>query len=281
MIQPMLAAPQGEVGVSRVARLVAVAIVVAIGIAHIVWAIADLHFNDLDSYRSAALRLREGEQLYGGDVTPFNKYYYAPWFAYAFLPLSYLPVPVLAVVWTSFTVASSGIAVWPLIRHGSPDALLAAGIFAPILVALSLSGNVHAPMLAMLVLLLRTRWGPVAIGIAASLKATPILLVVAYVGRREWGRAALAILVAGVLWAPLLLFDLAPITFESGGAALRLEIWLSLAALGATGALMATALWPRYRWLASSAAVFLATPRLYLYDVTILLAAVPPRNPRR
>ena len=257
----------------RVARLLAVAIVAGIGIATIIWAVTDLHFNDLDSYRLAALRIRDGEQLYGGDVGPFNKYYYAPWFAFAFVPLSYLPWELLAIGWSVFTVGCSLIAVWPLVRHGTVEAWVAAGIFGPTLVALSLSGNIHAPMLAMLVLLLRTRWGPVAIGVAASLKATPILLVIAYVGRREWGRASLAIGVAALLWAPLLLFELAPITFESGGAALRLELWLALGAIGALSALLVTVRWPRFRWLASSVAVFLATPRLYVYDITILLAA--------
>ena len=259
--------------IERVPRSIAIAIAAGIGIATIIWAVTDLHFNDLDSYRLAALRLREGEQLYGGDVGPFNKYYYAPWFAFAFVPLSYLPWELLAIGWSVFTIGCSLIAIWPLARHGTVEAWVAAGIFGPTLVALSLSGNVHAPMLAMLVMLLRTRWGPVAIGIAASLKATPILLVIAYVGRREWGRAAVAIGIAAILWAPVLLFDLAPITFESGGAALRLELWLGLAAVGALSALVVTRRWPRFRWLASSVAVFLATPRLYVYDVTILLAA--------
>ncbi len=265
---------------SRLPRIVALAIAVGIGIATIIWAVGDLHFNDLESYRAAALRIRDGEQLYGGDVGPFNKYYYAPWFAYAFVPLSYLPWEALVVVWTTITVGSTGLAVLPLLRHRSPEALTALAIFGPTLFALSLSGNVHAPMLAALVLLLRTRWGAIAIGVAASLKATPILLVIAFVGRREWGRAATAILVAALLWAPIMSFDLAPITFDSGGAALRLDFWIALASIGTLGALITTVRWPQYRWLASSAAVFMATPRLYVYDITILALAVPPTPAR-
>lgn len=265
---------------TRFARLVAIAIVIAMGISHIGWAIGDLHFNDLGSYQAAAMRIREGDLLYGGNVTPFTKYYYAPWFAFAFVPLSYLPWPVLAGVWTAFTVACSIVAVWPLLRHGSPAALMAAGLLGPILVALSISGNVHAPMLAMLVLLMRTRWGPIAIGVAASLKATPIVLVVAYVGQRQWGHATLAIAVAALLWAPMLLFEVAPITFESGGAALPMPIWLGLAGVGALGAILVAVRLPHVRWLAASVAVFLAAPRLYLYDVTILSVAIAGPGPR-
>ncbi|MGI8828880.1 MAG: glycosyltransferase family 87 protein [Candidatus Limnocylindria bacterium] len=266
---------------SRIPGIVALAITVGIGIATIIWAVGDLHFNDLDSYRSAALRIRAGDQLYGGDVTPFNKYYYAPWFAYAFVPFSYLPRGALIVVWTTITIASTGVAMWPLVRHRSPEALTALAFFGPTLFALSLSGNVHAPMLAALVVLLHTRWGPVAIGVAASLKATPILLVIAYVGRGEWARAATALAVAAILWAPILSFELAPITFDSGGAALRLEFWIAVASVGSAAALLTTILWPRHRWLASSAAVFMATPRLYVYDITILALAVAPSTARR
>jgi len=266
---------------TRVAQGIAIAIVVGIAIVTLIWAVTDLHFNDLRSYQAAALRLREGEQLYGGDVTPFNKYYYAPWFAFTFVPLSYLPWELLAVGWTSFTVASSVVAVWPLASHGSLAGRLAAAILGPVLVALSISGNVHAPMLALLVLLLPTRWGPLAIGIAASLKATPILLVMAYVGNREWSRAAVAVLVAAALWAPILLFELAPITFDPGGAATPTATWIGLGALGVVAALVVSRRWPRHRWLASSAAVYLATPRLYVYDITILCTALAKRPTAR
>jgi hypothetical protein len=262
--------------VDRLARVIAVAVVVGIGIATVIWAVTDVHFNDLDSYRAAALRIRSGEQLYGGDVGPFNKYYYAPWFAYAFVPLSYLPWEVLTAVWTAFMVLCSGVAVWPLVTIRTTYSLLAAAIFGPTLFALSMSGNVHALMLAMLVLLLPTRWGPLAVGVAASLKATPILLTIAYIGRGEWGRAAAAGAVGVLLWSPILLFDIAPITFDSGGAALSLGPWLGLAAAGAIAALITTVRWPRHRWLASAAAVYLSTPRLYVYDLTILVVAAPP-----
>ena len=261
--------------IERLARVVAVAIVVGIGIATVVWAVTDVHFNDLDSYRSAALRIRAGEQLYGGDVGPFNKYYYAPWFAYAFVPLSYLPWEVLAAVWTAFMVLCSGVAVWPLVRVRTPHSLVAAAIFGPTLFALSMSGNVHALMLAMLVLILPTRWGPVAVGVAASLKATPILLTIAYIGRGEWRRAALAGAVGVLLWSPIVFFDTAPITFDSGGAALSMWAWLTITGVGALGALIVAVRWPRHRWLASAAAVYLSTPRLYVYDLTIVVVAAP------
>ncbi len=146
-----------ELGRQRVARLVVIAIIVAIGLVTIGWAFTDWHFNDLHAYQSAALRIRDDGQLYGGDVTPWTAYRYAPWFAYAFVPLSYLPWSLLVVTWTGFTLACSVLAVLPLIRDGRAEALALAAIFGPLLVAVSASGNVEAPMIALLVWTTGTR----------------------------------------------------------------------------------------------------------------------------
>lgn len=264
----------------RLAYLVVVAVVIAIGIVNVLWAVTDWHFNDLHAYYSAAERLRSGEVLYGGDVTPWTAYRYAPWFAFAFLPLSLLPWGLAAVVWTTFTMLCSLLAIWPLLRSQRREALLLAGIMGPLLVALSASGNVQAPMIALLVWALGTRWGPIAIGIAASLKMTPILLVLAYFGTGEWRKAVLSAAVTAFLWAPIILFRIEPITFDFGGAAVTIVVWITLAAIGILGAIVVSRRWPRYRLLAASVAVYLITPRLYLYDATILLVSSRARAAR-
>lgn len=257
--------------------LLSVAIVVAIGIVNLIWAFTDWHFNDLNAYYEAALRIREGDVLYGGEVQPWTAYRYAPWFAYAFLPLSYLPWTVLAVAWSVFTIGCSVLAVWPLIRHRTRPALMLAGIMGPLLVAVSASGNIQAAMVALLVWTVHGRWGPVTIGLAASLKVTPILLALTYLGRREWRRAAVAAVVAIVLWAPALAFTIEPITLNGGGGLSTVE-WLVLGGGSIAGAVIVSQHWPRYGLLSTGVAAYLATPRLFLYDTTILLVSVGQLN---
>jgi hypothetical protein len=262
----------------RLARLVVIAVVVGIGLVNLIWAFTDASFNDLRAYQSAAIRLREGGQLYGGAVSPWTAYRYAPWFAYAFVPLSFIPWNVLIVLWTSFTLGCSYLALRPLVRDGRPEALLLVGLFGPLLIAISLSGNIQAPLVALLVMTMGSRWGPIAIGLAGSLKITPLLLCISYMSNRQWKRAGLAVAVSLCLWAPVLLFEVGRITFDSGGAAISPLAWFILA-----GSASAAALWighrhPRYGLLASAVAAYFATPRLYLYDTTILLAASPPTS---
>jgi hypothetical protein len=260
---------------ARVARLVVIAIVVSIGVVNIIWAFSDWTLNDLHAYQAAALRLRDGGDLYGGNVTPWTAYRYAPWFAYAFVPLASLPWSVLVVVWTGFTLSCSVLAIVPLLRDGRPQALLLAGIFGPLLVAISVSGNVQASIIALLVWAIPTRWGPIAIGLAASLKVTPILLCIGYLSSRQWRQALTAATIAALLWAPVLFFQISPITFDSGGAAIGAWAWVVLGGGATLGAMLLARAAPRYAWLAAAAAAYLSTPRLYLYDTTILLAATP------
>ncbi len=92
-----------------------------------------------------------------------------------------------------------------------------------------------------------------------------------YVGRRQWGAALLAGMVASVLWAPVALFELAPVTFDSGGAAITPWAWLVLGGGATAAALFVARRYPRYGALAGAAASYLVTPRLYLYDSAILL----------
>jgi hypothetical protein len=266
------------VDAARIARLVVIAIVVAVGLVNLIWAFSDWTFNDLHAYQSAALRLREGGELYGGNVTPWTAYRYAPWFAYAFVPLASLPWNVLVVAWTGFTLACSLLAILPLLRDRRPQALLLAGIFGPLLVAISLSGNVQAPVVALLVWALPTRWGPIAIGLAASLKVTPLLLSIGYISSRQWWRAIAAGAIAVALWAPVLLFQISPITFDSGGAAVSTLTWLVLGGGATLGALLLALAASRYAWLAATAAAYQSTPRLSLYVTTILLAATPSKD---
>ena len=118
------------------------------------------------------------------------------------------------------------------------------------------------------------------VGVAASLKIFPILFALAYAGRGQWVRFAIALAVGAVLWAPALLYDLSEYAVEAGQAASLYAVpvlYFAVAgvAVGATLALART----RWAWLAAATTVVLALPRLFVYDVTYLMVgADAPRD---
>ena len=256
----------------RFARLVAIAVIVAIGVNSIVWAVADWHLADMHVYQEAALRIRAGEPLYGGDVDPLSAYRYAPWFAYAWVPLTGVPQAALNVGWSAFLLGGSALAIWAGLRHGGPAQLFVALLMGPILFAISAGGNIQGPMLALLLIGIPRRWAGVAVGIAASLKVFPIVLVLIFVAQRRWWQVAIALATAAALWLPALGMDAAAVTFDPGLARTLTEpLWLLTAALAlATAALLALRR-SRYVALAAATAAVLTLPRLFVYEVSFLM----------
>lgn len=265
----------------RAARLVALAILIGIGISHVVFAIRDWPLHDMDVYLAAAARLRDGEPLYvAGDVA-VNSFWYAPWYAVAWIPLTYLPREVVAVGWSAILLAATATVTWLLGRQGGWGMVLAL-LVGPPLFAVSAGGNVQPIMVLALLLGFHRRWGPVAVAAAASMKLTPILLAAAYLARREWWKAALSIGLAAILLAP---------GYSMGLLAVRPMNWGDLPALlGASpqlyGVVVSTAVLAvfvvgrRYAPTAAAMAAVLALPRLFVYDVT-LLAVGAAREPSR
>jgi hypothetical protein len=255
----------------RYARLVILALVVGVGIGHLYWSAVGWHMADAGAYWQAALRLREGAGLYPAvsNVEASEVYRYAPWFAWMTVPFTFLPIQVAGAIWSALLIAASCVAVLPLVRGRH---YLAAAFFWPILIGISASGNVHALMIAALVLGVECRSGPLWIAMAASLKAVPILLVVVYVARREWVRAGMTLVLTVLLVAPMLLYDLSAYPSSPGQAGLLIS-WpiLYVAAIGA--AVLATVLMANrpYAWLAAATAVAVALPRFFVYDVTFIL----------
>jgi len=259
----------------RLARIVVLAIVIGIGFNHVWWSITDWHLDDMNAYWDAGMRLRTGGELFPpvSDVLASEIYRYSPWFAWLWTPLTLLPRLLVEVGWSIVLLAASGLAIWPLARRG---AWLAVAFFLPILIGISSGGNVHALLIAALVLGVERRSGPLWIGIAASLKLFPILFVLTYVGRRQWLRAAVACALAGLLLAPYLLYDLSNYVTTAGGAALLWD-WPIVYAIAVIAAIVvALRLAPtRHGWLAAGVAVVLALPRSFLYDVTWVMAGAP------
>jgi glycosyl transferase family 87 len=254
--------------VIRAGRIVALAVIIGIGFNHVYWSVVDWHLKDMNAYWDAGMRLRLGQELYPPvtDVLASEVYRYSPWFAWLWTPLTFLPRVAVNVAWSAALLAASAAAVWPMARRG---AWVGVAFFLPILIGISAGGNVHALLIAALVLGVERRSGPVWIAIAASLKLFPILFVLTYLGRRQWASAAATVLLTALLLAPYLLFDLTNYVTSPGGAELLWNVPVVYGA--AVAAAIGASLWlarGRFGWLASSATVVLALPRSFLYDVT-------------
>lgn len=257
----------------RIARLVTIALIVGVGISQLILTIGDWHLRDMAAYWEAAQRIRTGEPLYPVlvDSEASEVYRYAPWFAWAWVPLTFLPREVAGVLWSVVLLAASAAALVPLVRV---QAWLAVAFFAPILIGISAIGNVQPLIVAALVLGVERRSGPWWIAVAASLKAFPILLVMTYLGRREWVRAGAAVILTVLLVAPMVLHDLGSYPAQAGGATMLLE-WPVIYGVVVAAGLFASLRFSRTRfgWLASATTLSLALPRFFVYDVTFLVTA--------
>lgn len=246
-------------------------------------ALRDWSASDVDAYWNAAMRLRSGEPLYAlsYSVGAHDIYRYAPWFAFAWVPLTYLPRAAVTVGWTAILLAASGAAIWPTLRQRGWSTTLVSALLGSMLVWTTAKGNVQPLMVAALVHGVRARGGPLAIALAASLKAAPIALIAVYFGRRQWGRAAMTILLTAVLTAPMVLFDLSGYERNPGLSAsvyylLGPGLWLVAAAAAfATAILLARTRW---RWVGGAMAAIAAFPRLLSYDASLLLIATGRRD---
>lgn len=257
--------------IPRIARLIVIATVIAITVNSVVWAIADWHLADMRVYQDAALRLRHGEPLYGGEVDSLSAYRYAPWFAYAWIPLTYLPQSVIDVGWSAFLLAGSAVAIRAGLHAAGGSGFVVAILMAGILFGISAIGNIQGPMLALLMVGIPRRWGGVAVGIAASLKLVPFVLTLAFLAQRRWWQAAIAAATAGLLWLPAVFMSIDPVTLDPGAARTLPPIaWMAVAACaGAVAAWAAWRRWPHAPLVAAVAAV-LAIPRLFVYEISLV-----------
>jgi len=239
------------------------------------WAVVKWTQADAGAYWNAALRLRAGEPLYpsGVNLEASDVYRYAPWFAWLAVPFTYLPVQVAGAIWSCILVLASTVAVVPLARRGAWVQVL---FFWPILIGISANGNVQALLIAWLVWGVERRSGPLWIALAASLKLVPLALILVYVGRREWLRAGVTLVVTAVLVAPVLLYDLSSYPASAGYAGMLIT-WpvLYVVAVAAAALISLRLAGSRYGWLAASTTAALALPRFFTYDVTLLMTGIP------
>ena len=264
----------------RLARIVALAVIFAITIANVIWALQDWHLHDMNVYWTAGEMWRTTGNPYTlAPLTNDNSVYrYAPWFAALWVPLSELPRLAVNIAWSAILIVTSFTSVRPVLRSGGraavPFAVLMFGIF----FGMAAGGNVHGLMIAWLVFGVERRSGPIWIALAASLKVVPILYVLVYAGRGEWRKVAEALALTAILVAPMLLFDRPALTSDFGLSNSLNQIHPALfwgsAAASVMLAVYAVFRARTYAWLTSGTAAYFCLPRLFLYDVTFILPGI-------
>jgi hypothetical protein len=162
-----------------------------------------------------------------------------------------------------------------ILGRPSPPAIAAAGLIGGLLVLIDSTGNVQALLVAMLLFGVERRSGPLWIALAASLKAVPLLFILVYAGRGEWGRVALTVALTALLVAPALLFDLAGYPTNPGELSYSLfnrsfPLWAGAVAGCVALALAVAVRRSPHAWLAASLAAIATLPRLWTYDFTFL-----------
>jgi hypothetical protein len=268
--------------VERVARLVAMAVAI-LGVLLLIGAAMNGNVQpDADAYYHAAERLRAGQALYGGPRGDETEIYrYAPWFAFAWVPLTYFGYDVALLIWRASLLFATLVAVWPLIRRPTPASVTLAVLLGGLLVSNLPAANVTPLIVGMLAAGLRTRVGPVILGLAASLKLFPIVFVAGYMAERRWLAAAVAIGVMSMLWLNILAFDILLYTqiggpsFYVGGVSLYAVsplIWVAVAGTFALLILRLIVTRSPWTWLAAAAFIPVAVPRVWLPDAGYLLA---------
>lgn len=232
---------------------------------------------DFPAYWLAGEHVRSGEMLYGPVPDPPAPvvYRYAPWFAWAWAPATFLPESVVRVGWYLLLLAASVSVLLVMTRYGLAG-WCAAALMSVFFVDGAHVGNVSPLMAAALFHALPGRFGPLAIAATASLKGYPLILAMVYLGRRDWRSLGLTLALTALLVAPILLYDLAHFAFAplptDFGLGTVPAVWVATTLLG----LLATLLLARtpYAWIIASMASVAAAPHLFLHYFCMLAPGV-------
>jgi hypothetical protein len=265
----------------RISQRIAIALLL-VNLLVRVWQIAgDWNLGDINAYWLAAERLKAHEPLYLGSLDPdsYRVFRYAPWFAWLWVPLTYLPRAMVEIAWVAVLAACSAWLLVGLARTRSLAGMALAMIMAPWLLSLVQVGNIQPLVVAALAFGLSRRTGPLAIGITASLKLVPFAFALVYVARREWRQLAVAAAVTVVLLAPYLLYDLSGYATDPGRSYslyyyVSPTAWLIGAGASFVLAVVLGVRRSRYTWVAAALAVMLIAPRTHVTYATYLLVGV-------
>lgn len=240
---------------------------------------------DVHAYYDAGARLNAGLPLYdqpaGTDDADF--YRYPPLLAIAFRPLALLPFDTAAIFWEAFLLALFAATVVRMGVRSRWTWLVLGWLAAPIAWSLAI-GQAQVAVTFLLAI-----GSPLAVATAAHLKLLPALAAVYWIGRRDWrsvgrflawtaglGLLSLVLEPRGTI-AFLGFTDLAQVgTVENRSLyAISPILWVALTAILA---LLALRYGPtRAGWALAVCLVVFASPRLLLYQVSTLQAAVRTR----
>lgn len=265
----------------RWAERLSIGLLFAFALANLWLQMGNWRFEDVGAYWEAAFRLRDGLALYGGPADPdsYRVFRYAPWFAYLWVPLTYLPRQAAELIWAAGLGAASLAVLWALLRLRTAATVALALALVPMFLSLVQVGNVQPLVVAMLAFGISRRSGPLWIALAASLKAVPILYLLVYAARRQWWRMAVALAATGLLVLPVLLTGVSGYTTDPG-ASFSLYYYASPLVWAIVGAAaIAVAAWLAWRrspfvWVATSVAVMLVAPRAHPTYATFLVVGL-------
>lgn len=271
--------PQGRRAVMAVLAVSAL-VGVALGIETTVLHLRLDPLADVRIYYEAGARLNAGAPLYGvGSDTGVGWYVYPPLLAMAFRPLALLPFPVAAVIWEGVIIAATALAVR---RAGLTrwTALALAWLAQPVGWALAV-GQAEPVVTALLAF-----GTPASVALAGHVKLVPWLAAAYWLGRgdgKALARFTVWVLTLGLL--QLLLEPAATVSMLRGEwlapafgtrnispFALSPLLWAVLAAAGLGLALRLAR--GRWGWSAAVLLAVLANPRLLVYQLMSLLAAM-------
>jgi hypothetical protein len=241
----------------------------------------DWNLGDVNAYWLAAERLKHGEPLYLGSLDPdsYRVFRYAPWFAWLWVPLTYLPRTLVEWGWVALLAFASGAILLGLARLGRPAAWALAFIMAPWLLSLVQVGNIQPLVVAAVAFGISRRSGPIWMGLTSSLKIVPLAFAVVYLARRQWWRTAAAVAVTGILMAPMLLYDLSGYATDPGRSYslyyyVSPQAWVLAAAVASLVALVLAVRRSPYVWVSAALAVMLLAPRMHVTYATYLVVGL-------
>jgi hypothetical protein len=243
---------------------------------------------DVHAYYDAGKRLNAGLPLYdqpaGTDDAAF--YRYPPLLAIAFRPLALLPFETAALIWEAFLIVVFVLTIWRTGIRNRWTWIVLGWLAAPFAWSLAIGQAQIA------VTFLVTLGAPWAVAFAAHLKLLPALVAVYWLGRRDW--SALGMFVAWAVGLLVLSFVLEPagtvayLGFpdlgQVGAVENRSLYGLSPVLWAIFAVVFALAAWrcapSRIGWHLSVALSVLVSPRLLMYQLCTLFAAVrPPDGP--
>ena len=241
---------------------------------------------DVRAYYDAARRLNAGQPLYAatGDATTPTYYFYPPMLAILMRPFAGLPFHVFAIGWEVVVVASF-VALLRRLGANRPTFVAVGLLGMPIAWAIAVA-QAHVPLTLLLAI-----GQPWSIALATNLKLFPVLIAVWWLGRRQYqavgALAGWLVLLAFLQWlvepnGSIAFFGAVGLDETAGVRnlspyAISPILWAVLGVAGAFGSLILAP--TRWGWPAAVALATLATPRLLLYMLMGLLAAVREPDP--